>query len=88
MAPVDHQGGMINDPVLLKIDTDRFWLSIADSDVLLYALGLALGKGFDVEIDEPTCLLWPQGPKAEALLARSLAKNSRHWVFQIWLVRV
>lgn len=75
---VDHQGGMINDPVLLKIDTDRFWLSIADSDVLLYALGLALGKGFDVEIDEPDVSpLAIQGPKAEALLSTVFGERIR-----------
>ena len=69
---------MINDPVLLKIDTDRFWLSIADSDVLLYALGLALGKGFDVEIDEPDVSpLAIQGPKAEALLSTVFGERIR-----------
>jgi dimethylsulfoniopropionate demethylase len=52
------QGRLINDPVMLKLAEDRFWLSIADSDVLLYAMGLALGRGMDVEITNPTCRLW------------------------------
>ena len=41
----DPDGGVVNDPVLLKLADDRFWLSIADSDVLLYALGVATGAG-------------------------------------------
>ena len=61
---------MINDPVMLKLAEDHFWLSIADSDVLLYAMGLALGRGMDVEISEPDVSpLAVQGPKAEDLLA-------------------
>ena len=43
---IDENAGMINDPVVLKLAKDRFWLSIADSDVLLYATGLAIGAGF------------------------------------------
>jgi len=66
----DETGGLINDPVLLKLAEDRFWLSIADSDLLLFAKGLALGAGFDVTIREPDVApLAVQGPKAEALLA-------------------
>ena len=66
---VDQNGGMINDPVLLKIADDRFWLSIADSDVLLYAMGLAIGRGLDAQVDEPDVSpLAIQGPKAEDLL--------------------
>lgn len=67
---VDHKGGLVNDPVLLKLAEDRFWLSIADSDVLLYALGLALGAGMRVQIKEPDVSpLAVQGPKAEDLMA-------------------
>ena len=67
---VDELGGMINDPVLLKLEEDHFWLSIADSDVLLWAKGLAHGGHFDVEICEPDVApLAVQGPKAEDLLA-------------------
>ena len=47
---LDDQAGLINDPVLLKLAEDRFWLSIADSDVLLYAKGLALGRGLELQI--------------------------------------
>ncbi len=66
---LDDQAGLINDPVLLKLAEDRFWLSIADSDVLLYAMGLAVGRGLDVHISEPDVSpLAVQGPKAEELL--------------------
>jgi len=66
---IDQNAGLINDPVMLKLSDTHFWLSIADSDVLLYAMGLAIGKGFDVEIDEPDVSpLAVQGPKAEDLM--------------------
>ncbi len=69
-APVtDEAGGLINDPILLKLAHDRFWLSVADSDLLLFAKGLALGRGLDVAVDEPDVSpLAVQGPKAEDLL--------------------
>ncbi len=68
---VDERGGMLNDPVILKLADDRFWLSIADADIGLWARGLAVGRGLDVAVDEPD--VWPlavQGPKADALAAR------------------
>ena len=66
---IDDNAGMINDPVLLKLAKNRFWLSIADSDVLLWARGLAVGLGVDVDIFEPDVSpLAVQGPKAEALM--------------------
>ncbi len=75
---VDHNGGLVNDPVLLKIAADRFWLSIADSDVLLYATGLAIGAGLDVQIDEPDVSpLAVQGPKAEDLLVSLFGEDIR-----------
>ena len=74
----DADGGMINDPILLKIRDDKFWLSVADSDVLLYAKGLAIGVGLDVTICEPDVSpLAIQGPKAEALLAELFGDSVR-----------
>lgn len=68
---IDSDAGLINDPVLLKLAENHFWLSIADSDVLLYAKGLAIGKGFDVSVKEPEVFpLAVQGPKAEKLLVQ------------------
>ena len=53
---IDADAGLINDPVMLKLAEDKFWLSIADSDVLLYAMGLALGRDMDVQICRARCL--------------------------------
>jgi glycine cleavage system aminomethyltransferase T len=47
-----EEGGIINDPVLLRLDENHFWLSLADSDVLLWAKGVALNSGLDVSVRE------------------------------------
>ncbi|HMC36691.1 MAG TPA: glycine cleavage system protein T, partial [Actinomycetota bacterium] len=65
----DENGGIINDPILLRIEQDRFWLSTADADVLLWAKGLAHGAGLDVKIGEPD--VWPlqvQGPHSKVVM--------------------
>ena len=75
---VDETGGMINDPVILKLAEDRFWISIADSDVVLWAKGLAAGGRFDVEVAQPD--VWPlavQGPKADELTAAVFGDEAR-----------
>ena len=75
---VDETGGMINDPVILRLAEDRFWLSIADSDVLLWAKGLAFGLGLNVSVEEPD--VWPlavQGPKADDLMASVFGEEVR-----------
>jgi dimethylsulfoniopropionate demethylase len=67
---VDHQGMLINDPIALRLADERFWFSIADADVALWAEGLACGLGLDVSVHEPD--VWPlaiQGPKAEDVAA-------------------
>lgn len=67
----DENGKLINDPVGIKIAEDHWWLSVADSDVILWAKGLARGAGLNVIVDEPD--VWPlaiQGPDAETLMAR------------------
>lgn len=67
----DEAGKLLNDPIAIKHDDNHWWLSIADSDVILWAKGLATGYGLNVEITEPD--VWPlavQGPKAEELVAR------------------
>ena len=75
---IDHNAGMINDPILLKLGDDHFWLSIADSDVLLWAKGLSLGYGFDVIVDEPDVSpLAVQGPKAEMLMEKVFGPSVR-----------
>ena len=66
----NHSGILINDPVLLKIDEDCFWFSIADSDVWSWARAINNERQLDVEISEPDAApLAIQGPKAEDLVA-------------------
>jgi glycine cleavage system T protein len=59
-------GGIVNDPVLLRLGENHFWLALADSDVLLYAVGLAARLGMDVQLHEPDVSpLQIQGPKSK-----------------------
>jgi len=63
-------GGIINDPVLLRLGENHFWLAVADSDVLLWAKGVALNSGLDVKIDEPDVSpMQIQGPKSRQVVA-------------------
>jgi len=67
---VDETGGMLNDPVCLKLAEDRWWISIADSDLLLWVKGIANGWRLDVLIDEPDVSpLAVQGPRSDDLMA-------------------
>ena len=64
-----EDGGVINDPVLLRLGENHFWLALADSDVLLWARGVAVHAGLDVQIGEPDVSpLQIQGPKAKAVV--------------------
>ncbi len=73
---IDDRAGMINDPVILKLGEDRWWLSIADSDVILFAKGLAIGNNFDVKILEPNVdILAVQGPKSFTLMEKIFGKK-------------
>ena len=68
---IDDNAGIINDPVVLKINEERWWISIADSDVILFAKGLAIGNNFDVEIFEPNVdIMAVQGPKSFKLMEK------------------
>ncbi|MEE8304507.1 MAG: dimethylsulfoniopropionate demethylase [Candidatus Tectomicrobia bacterium] len=68
---VDEQGAMLNDPVLIKLAEDRYWVSLADTDMLFYYKGLANGFGLDVKVLEPDASpLAMQGPKADQLVGR------------------
>jgi len=65
----DEQGMVLNDPVVLKLAEDRFWFSLADSDLLLWIKGLAIAHGLDVRVTEPgVSPLAVQGPKSLALM--------------------
>lgn len=75
---VDETGGMLNDPVAVKLAEDRWWISIADSDLLLWVKGLANGYRLDVLVDEPDVSpLAVQGPKADDLMARVFGDRVR-----------
>jgi glycine cleavage system aminomethyltransferase T len=64
-----NDGGIINDPVLLRRDEDRFWLCLADSDAGLWARGVAINSGMDVKVDEPHAYpLQLQGPKSKDVM--------------------
>lgn len=70
VALCNHRGTIINDPVLMMIDEDRFWFSIADSDVGLWASAIAAERGLDVHVSEPDVSpLAVQGPAAEDVIA-------------------
>lgn len=62
-------GGIVNDPVLIRLEENTWWFSLADSDVLLYCLGVAASSHLDVKVREPD--VWPmqvQGPKSKPLI--------------------
>jgi glycine cleavage system aminomethyltransferase T len=66
----NHRGTIINDPILLKLADDLYWLSIADSDMWLWASAIAAERGLNVEISEPDVSpMALQGPKAEDVVA-------------------
>ena len=76
----NHAGQLINDPVLLKLAEDRFWLSIADSDIELWASGIAAERGMTVTIFEPDVSpLAVQGPKAAELIAGIFGD----WIYEL-----
>ena len=74
---IDDKAGLINDPVILKLDEQRWWISIADSDVILFAKGLAIGHKFDVKIFEPNVnILAVQGPKSFLVMEKNIWKKN------------
>ncbi len=81
----NHEGGILNDPVLLRLAEDKFWLSLADSDILLWAQGVAVNAGMDVHICEPDVSpLQLQGPHsgevAKALFGDDIADLRYYWL--------
>lgn len=65
----NEDGGIMNDPVLLRISEDEFWFSLSDSDLEMWMRGVNIGKGFDVSIAEiDVSPVQIQGPKSEALM--------------------
>jgi len=79
------EGGLLNDPILLRLAEDRFWLSLADSDILLWAQGVAVHAGMDVTIREPDVSpLQLQGPESgkimTALFGDAVAELRYYWL--------
>jgi len=83
-------GCILNDPVLLRLEENRFWLSLADTDILLWAQGVAVHSGMDVTIHEPDVSpLQLQGPKSgevmRALFGDSITDLKYYWLRQVEL---
>jgi dimethylsulfoniopropionate demethylase len=75
---VDDDGLLINDPIALCVAPDRYWFSVADSDVLLWAGGIARSLGLDVSVTEPN--VWPlaiQGPQSDDVAAAMFGEAIR-----------
>ncbi len=75
---VNNDGGILNDPVLLRLAENHFWLSLADSDVLLWAQGVAINSGLDVKISEPDVSpLQLQGPTSQEIMVKLFGDGIR-----------
>lgn len=79
------EGGILNDPILLRLAENHFWISLADSDILLWAQGVAVHSGLDVHICEPDVSpLQLQGPKSgevmQALFGDSILDLKYYWL--------
>ncbi|MDB2370933.1 glycine cleavage system protein T [Alphaproteobacteria bacterium] len=87
---VNEQGGILNDPVLLRLAENHFWLSLSDSDILLWAQGVAVNSGLNVTIQEPDVSpLQLQGPKSgmimEKLFGESIKDLKYYWLRELEL---
>ena len=75
---VNQNGGILNDPVLLKVSEDIYWFSLADSDILFWAQGLAAQVNYDIEITEPDVSpLQLQGPKSRDIMVEIFGDEIR-----------
>ena len=82
------EGGILNDPILLRLAENHFWISLADSDILLWAQGVAVHSGMDVSICEPDVSpLQLQGPKSgeimQALFGDSIMDLKYYWLREV-----
>ena len=72
----NNDGGILNDPVLLRLAENHFWLSLADSDVLLWAQGVAVNSGLNVQIKEPDVSpLQLQGPTSGDIMVKLFGED-------------
>jgi len=73
---INNEGGILNDPVLLRLSENHFWLSLADSDVLLWAQGVAVNSGLNVKITEPDVSpLQLQGPTSGKIMVKLFGES-------------
>jgi aminomethyltransferase len=85
---VNNEGGILNDPVLLRLKENHFWLSLADSDILLWAQGVAVNSGLNVKISEPDVSpLQLQGPNSgkimETLFGNNINDLKYYWLCEL-----
>ena len=78
-------GGILNDPIILRVGENKYWISLADSDVLLWAQGVAVNAGLDVHICEPDVSpLQLQGPRSmdimKVLFGDEIATLKYYWL--------
>ena len=84
----DENGGVLNDPVLLRLAENHFWLSLADSDILMWAKGVAVNSGLNVKLCEPDVSpLQLQGPKSGAI-AKAIFGNIIDSLKYYWLEEI
>jgi len=85
---VNHEGGILNDPILLRLKENHYWLSLADSDILLWAQGVAVNSNLNVKIIEPDVSpLQLQGPNSgkimESLFGESINDLKYYWLREL-----
>ena len=82
----NDKGGILNDPVLLRLAENHFWLSLGDSDILLWAQGVAVNSGLDVKINEPDVSpLQLQGPNSAKIMIKlfgDVIKDLKYYWFK------
>jgi len=83
----NNEGGLLNDPILLRLGENHFWLSLGDSDILLWAQGVAINSGLDVTIKEPDVSpLQLQGPKSidimKVLFGDEIINIKYYWLIE------
>ena len=86
----NNEGGILNDPVLLRLAENHFWLSLADSDVLLWAQGVAINSGLNVKIKEPDVSpLQLQGPTSGKIMVKLFGESIKdlkyYWLRELEL---
>ena len=86
----NNEGGILNDPILLRLAENHFWLSIADSDVLFWAQGVAINSGLNVNISEPDVSpLQLQGPTSKDIMVKLFGESIKdlkyYWFKEYYL---